>query len=318
MPKEIRKIAKNHLVNPEEITIKVKTSTADTINQSYCLASGMPHKIDVLTRILEVENFEAVLIFVRTKTATVELSEKLQARGHACAALNGDIAQNQRERIVERLKKGELDILVATDVAARGLDVKRASHVINFDIPYDVESYIHRIGRTGRAGKKGDAILFVAPRERRMLRTIETATRQKIAEMKLPHKKEIKQLRIVQFKERISKAITQDELKFFAELIEQYQQETDTPLTTIAAALAQIAEEKAPLFTQIKEVQTLADKPKPGRQGRRKENGSRRAQKPAKFFGKHGKKKSFSKAKPGKASNKSTRAKRSSNTKRSR
>jgi ATP-dependent RNA helicase DeaD len=165
IPQEIRRIAKKYLKDPEEVTIKLRTTTAETINQRYWMVSGL-HKLDALTRILEGETYDGILIFVRTRTATVELSEKLEARGYACAPLNGDIAQNQRERTVQRLKKGELDILVATDVAARGLDVERISHVINYDIPYDTESYVHRIGRTGRAGRSGEAILFVAPREK--------------------------------------------------------------------------------------------------------------------------------------------------------
>ncbi|HED19640.1 MAG TPA: DEAD/DEAH box helicase, partial [Gammaproteobacteria bacterium] len=176
MPKVIRKVAERHLNNPVVIKIDQKTATAETIRQRYWQVSGL-HKLDALTRVLEAENFDAMLVFVRTKTATVELAEKLAARGHACEALNGDIQQKMRERIVERLKKGQIDILVATDVVARGLDVRRISHVINYDIPTDVEAYIHRIGRTGRAGSPGDAILFVSPREKRLLRSIEKTIR---------------------------------------------------------------------------------------------------------------------------------------------
>ena len=176
MPKPIEKIARRHLRNPQEVSIKAKTATAETIRQRYWLVGGM-HKLDALTRILEVEPFDGVLIFVRTKIATTELAEKLEARGHAASAMNGDMPQKQREQMVNKLKAGRLDILIATDVAARGLDVDRISHVINYDIPYDTEAYIHRIGRTGRAGRQGDAILFVAPRERRMLGAIERATR---------------------------------------------------------------------------------------------------------------------------------------------
>ena len=150
MPKEIEKIARRHLQNPQEVSIKAKTATAETIRQRFWLVGGM-HKLDALTRILEVEPFDGVLIFVRTKVATTELAEKLEARGHAAAAMNGDMPQKQREQMVNRLKAGGLDILIATDVAARGLDVNRISHVINYDIPYDTEAYIHRIGRTGRA-----------------------------------------------------------------------------------------------------------------------------------------------------------------------
>jgi len=185
MPKEVHRIANTYLQNPTEVIIKQKAATASLIDQKYWLVSGL-HKLDALTRILEAEEFDGIIIFVRTKTATVELAEKLEARGYAAAALNGDIAQNQRERIVDHLKKGKLDILIATDVVARGLDVDRISHVINYDIPYDNESYVHRIGRTGRAGRSGTAILFVAPRERRLLRSIEATTKKTIPQMELP------------------------------------------------------------------------------------------------------------------------------------
>ena len=177
MPAPIRRIAQKHLRSPVEVTIKSKTSTATNIRQRYWLVSGI-HKLDALTRILEAETFDGMLVFTRTKQSTVELSEKLQARGFAAEPLNGDIPQSQRERTVARFKAGQIDILVATDVAARGLDVERISHVVNYDVPYDTESYVHRIGRTGRAGRSGEAILFIAPRERNMLRVIERATRQ--------------------------------------------------------------------------------------------------------------------------------------------
>lgn len=198
MPQQIRRIANKYLNNPEHVTIKDKTATAETIRQRFWMVKGV-HKLDALTRILEAEQFDGMIVFVRTKTATVELADKLQARGHAAAALNGDIAQNQRERTIAHLKNGKLDILVATDVAARGLDVSRISHVINYDIPYDTEAYVHRIGRTGRAGKEGDAILFVAPRERRLLFAIEKATRKKIDVMQLPSTHEINDRRITRF-----------------------------------------------------------------------------------------------------------------------
>ena len=208
------------LFRSAQITIKVKTATADTIRQRFWLVSGM-HKLDALTRILEAEPFEAMLIFVRTKTATAELSEKLEARGYATAPLSGDIAQKQRERTIENLKNGKLDILVATDVAARGLDVGRISHVLNYDIPYDTESYIRRIGRTGRAGKHGDAILFAAPREKRLLHAIEKATRKKIDMMELPSTELINDKRIAQFKQRITDTLATEELGFYYQLIEQ-------------------------------------------------------------------------------------------------
>ncbi|MES9828978.1 MAG: DEAD/DEAH box helicase [Candidatus Thiodiazotropha sp.] len=240
MPKEIQHIARHHLNNPCEIAIKTRTATADTIRQRYWQVSGL-HKLDALTRILEVETFDAIIIFVRTKTATSELAERLEARGYAAAALNGDMVQKQREQMVERLKRGSLDILVATDVAARGLDVERISHVINYDIPHDTEAYIHRIGRTGRAGRIGDAILFVAPRERRMLKAIERATRQKIASLELPTTEMVNNKRIADFKQRISDTIAAGELEFMQSLLEQFQQEHDVPALEIAAALAKLS-----------------------------------------------------------------------------
>jgi len=247
MPKEIQRIARRHLHDPQEISIKTRTATAATIRQRYWLVSGF-HKLDALTRILEVEPFDAILMFVRTKTATTELAERLEARGYAAAAMNGDMAQKQREQMVERLKKGSLDILVATDVAARGLDVKRISHVINYDIPYDTEAYIHRIGRTGRAGRQGDAILFVAPRERRMLNAIEKATRQKIEQLKLPSTEMVNNKRIAAFKQTISDTLAAGELDFMQSLLEQYQQEHDVPALEIAAALARISIGDKPLL----------------------------------------------------------------------
>jgi ATP-dependent RNA helicase DeaD len=273
MPKEIERIARRHLHDPQEISIKTRTATAATIRQRYWLVSGF-HKLDALTRILEVEPFDAILMFVRTKTATTELAERLEARGYAAAAMNGDMAQKQREQMVERLKKGSLDILVATDVAARGLDVSRISHVINYDIPYDTEAYIHRIGRTGRAGRQGDAILFVAPREQRMLSAIERATRQKIEQLKLPSTEMVNNKRIADFKQTISDTLAAGELDFMQSLVEQYQQEHDVPALEIAAALARISIGDKPLLLK-------PEKEKPARRdtrsrtepGQRKERG---------------------------------------------
>ena len=251
MPQQVRRIATRHLNKPVQVTIKTKTTTVDTIRQRFWPVSGM-HKLDALTRILEAEQFDAMLVFVRTKTSTVELSEKLAARGYDSAALNGDIPQNQRERTIQQLKKGKLDILVATDVAARGLDVERISHVINYDIPYDTEAYVHRIGRTGRAGRKGDAILFVAPRERRMLGAIEKATRQKITIMELPSTELINDKRIAKFQQRITDTLANENLELFTQLIEQYQQEHNVPANEVAAALARLLQGDTPLLLQNK------------------------------------------------------------------
>ena len=251
MPQQIRSIAKRYLKDPEQIIIKVKTTTADTIRQRFWPVSGM-HKLEALTRILEVESFEAMLIFVRTKTATVELSAKLEARGYASNALNGDIKQNQRERTIDYLKSGKLDILVATDVAARGLDVDRISHVVNYDMPHDTEGYVHRIGRTGRAGRKGDAILFVAPREIRMLHSIEKATNQKIEIMELPSTELINDQRIAKFKQSITDTLATEELGIFYQMIEQYQKEHNVTAIEVAAALALLLQGDAPFMLQTK------------------------------------------------------------------
>ena len=251
MPHQIRRIATRYLKDPVEIIIKDKTTTAPTIRQRFWPVSGM-HKLDALTRILEAEPFEAILIFVRTKTATVELSAKLEARGYASTPLNGDIKQNQRERSIESLKSGKLDILVATDVAARGLDVERITHVINYDIPHDTEGYVHRIGRTGRAGRQGDAILFVAPREKSMLHAIERATNQKIEIMELPSTELINDQRMAKFKQRITDTLASEELGLFYQMIEQYQQEHNVPVLEIAAALGLLLQGETPLMLQAK------------------------------------------------------------------
>lgn len=247
MPREVQKIAEAHMRDPEVIAIKVKTTTAETINQRYWMV-GHHHKLDALTRILEAEDFDGVIIFVRTKTATVELVEKLNARGYAASALNGDIAQNLRERTINRLRNGELDILVATDVAARGLDVARISHVINYDIPTDTEPYIHRIGRTGRAGRTGEAILFVTPREKRLLFAIEKATRQKITLMEMPSTEVINDKRIAQFKQRITDTLANENLKLYEEIVEQYLSDHNVPALDIAAALAKMVQGEEPLL----------------------------------------------------------------------
>ncbi len=259
MPSAIRRIAQTYLRDPTEITIKGKTTTAANIRQRYWMVSGT-HKLDALTRILEVEPFDGMLVFTRTKQATAELAERLEARGYAAAALNGDMEQKQRERTVARLKDGQIDIVVATDIAARGLDVERIGHVINYDIPTDPESYIHRIGRTGRAGRSGEAILFIAPRERHLLRAIERATRQSITPMDLPTAEAVNEQRITRFKQRITDAVAAGEGTPFRALIEQYEREHDLPAVDIAAALAFLAQGDKPLWF-AKEKVTAAPSP---------------------------------------------------------
>jgi ATP-dependent RNA helicase DeaD len=247
----IRQISQRHLRSPREITIKGKTGAAASTRQRYWLVSGM-HKLDALTRILEVEPFDAMLVFARTKQSTTELAERLSARGFAAAALHGDIQQAQRERTVAQFKAGAIDILVATDVAARGLDVDRISHVLNFDVPHDTESYVHRIGRTGRAGRKGEAILFIAPRERNMLRIIERATRGSIEPMHLPTVEDVNKRRVDQFKQRLGATLASGAAASYRTLIEEFVQEGEVDIVDVAAALAHLAQGDKPLVLSSK------------------------------------------------------------------
>lgn len=248
MPAQIRRISKKYLHDPEEITVKSKTTTSANTTQRYLVVS-YSQKVDALTRILEVENFEGMIIFVRTKNETETLAERLRARGYSAAAINGDVAQAQRERTVDQLKSGKLDILVATDVAARGLDVERISHVVNFDIPVDTESYVHRIGRTGRAGRSGAAISFVTPRERRLLTAIEKATRQPLTQMQLPSVDDVNVTRLARFDDAITQALAQeDRISRFREIIAHYVEHHDVPETDVAAALAVVAQGDEPLL----------------------------------------------------------------------
>lgn len=294
MPAVIRKVAKNYMNSPTEINIASKTATADTIRQRYW-ATNQNNKLESLTRLLEFEPTDAVLIFVRTKTATVELAEKLEARGHACEALNGDIQQKMRERVIDKLKKGQLDIVVATDVAARGLDVQRISHVINYDVPHDTESYIHRIGRTGRAGKSGEAILFITPRERRMLRQIEKATRKPIEELEMPSIVDINNQRVARFKDSISTEIRLDKSDPYHKVIEEFMNDNGIEPLDVAAALARIIHKNDDLFLpdipmvkpkQSKEKNTdRKGKDRPGRErGDRNERGPKANRNNSKSF----------------------------------
>ena len=259
MPPQIRRIAQTYLKDPVEVSIKATTTTATRIRQRYWMVSGV-HKLDALTRILEAEPFDAMIVFARTKLGTEELADKLAARGLSAAAINGDIEQKQRERIIAQLKDGRIDVLVATDVAARGLDVERISHVLNYDIPYDTESYVHRIGRTGRAGRSGEAILFVTPRERGMLRAIERATRQPIEQMELPSVEAVNQRRVAKFMDRIGSGLQADDLGQYRELVERYEREHDVPAIEIAAALARQLQGDTPLF-----LEAPRERPKPAR-----------------------------------------------------
>jgi ATP-dependent RNA helicase DeaD len=249
MPSAIKRIAKTYLRDPSEVTVAAKTGTADNIRQRFWMVSGM-HKLEALTRILEAEPFDGMIIFARTKLGTEELATKLQARGFAATAINGDMQQVQRERTIAQLKDGKIDILVATDVAARGLDVERISHVINYDVPSDPESYTHRIGRTGRAGRSGEAILFITPREQGLLKAIERATRQPVAPLTLPTVKTINDFRIAKFKDQISDVLAEGGLEVFRSLIEEYETEKNVPAIEIAAALAKLARGDVPLLLE--------------------------------------------------------------------
>ncbi|KQS09005.1 cold-shock protein [Curtobacterium sp. Leaf183] len=248
MPAQIRRISKQYLNDPAEITVKAKTTTSANTSQRYLIVS-YAQKVDALTRILEVEDFEGLIIFVRTKSETETLAEKLRARGYAAAAISGDVAQAQRERTVNQLKSGKLDILVATDVAARGLDVDRITHVVNFDIPVDTESYVHRIGRTGRAGRSGAAISFVTPRERRLLIAIEKATRQPLTEMTLPSVEDVNVTRLTRFDDAITAALeSRGRIDAFRDIIAHYVEHHDVPEQDVAAALAVVAQGDTPLL----------------------------------------------------------------------
>jgi ATP-dependent RNA helicase DeaD len=253
IPAQIRRLSAKYLNDPVEVTVKGKTSTAPNIAQRYLLVS-YPQKVDALTRILEVENFEGMIVFVRTKHETETLAEKLRARGFSATAINGDVAQNIRERTVNQLRNAELDILVATDVAARGLDVERISHVVNYDIPTDTESYVHRIGRTGRAGRSGDAISFVTPRERYLLKHIEKATRTTLVPMSLPSVEDVNSTRLARFDDQITQALeARSRIEAFRDIVAHYVQEYDVPEVDVAAALAVVAQGDEPLLLDPKQ-----------------------------------------------------------------
>jgi ATP-dependent RNA helicase DeaD len=273
MPPQIRKLANTYLNKPEEITINSKTETTKTIHQQYWIVQDV-HKLDGLTRILESIKYDAVLVFVKTKNQTTELAERLKDRGFIAVALNGDIAQKQREQTISQLKRGQINILIATDVAARGLDIDRIDYVINYDAPYDAETYIHRIGRTGRAGNKGTAILFVSPRERRTLEQIEHHTRQKIERFELPTSKKINERRIQDLFSNLDKA-SESSLKNetlhskYKEVLTRYANEKGIELSEVSSLLAQLLFDEKPLFlkekVESKEPSIEFDQYSPGR-----------------------------------------------------
>ncbi|AQQ14986.1 ATP-dependent RNA helicase DeaD [Corynebacterium glaucum] len=266
MPNAIRRISRDYLNDPVEVTVKSETRTNTNITQRY-LYTAHRNKLDAITRILEVTDFEAMIVFVRTKHETEEVAEQLRDRGFSAAAINGDIPQAQRERTVDQLRDGRLDILVATDVAARGLDVERISHVLNYDIPNDTESYVHRIGRTGRAGRTGEAILFVTPRERRMLRSIERVTNAKIEEMDLPTVDEVNEARKGKFMDSITGSLEASQLDVFKQMVRDYSAANNVAMDDIAAALAIQAQSGDEFF--------MKEPPKDKRDRRDRERGGR-------------------------------------------
>ncbi len=275
MPAPIRRLSKKYLTDPVEITVENKTTTSANTTQRYLMVS-YPQKVDALTRILEVENFEGMIVFVRTKNETETLAEKLRARGFSAQAINGDVPQVQRERTVNQLRQAKLDILVATDVAARGLDVERISHVVNYDIPTDTESYVHRIGRTGRAGRSGDAISFVTPRERYLLKHIEKATRQPLSQMQLPTVEDVNVTRLARFDDQISEALGSEQVGFFRDVVSHYIREHDVPEVDVAAALAVVLQGDRPLLLEPEPQRVRRERPERGDRPDRGERGPRR------------------------------------------
>jgi ATP-dependent RNA helicase DeaD len=252
MPREVRRIAERHLRDPAGVEIEHKTMTVPTVEQRYVNVSE-GQKPDALTRLLEAEAGagEAALIFARTKVGAAELTEKLQARGYAAEAMHGDMSQAQREAVVRRMRGGQVEIVVATDVAARGLDVERIGLVINYDMPNDVESYVHRIGRTGRAGRAGRAVLFVTPRQQRMKREVEGYTGQRIEPMRVPTQADVAARRVALFQERVLKALESEELDLYLSLVEELAEESGRDMAEIAAAAAHLAGGERPLEVAV-------------------------------------------------------------------
>jgi ATP-dependent RNA helicase DeaD len=282
MPPTIRRVAEKYLGDAERVNIEAKTKTVERIDQQYVTVKSH-QKMDALTRVMEVEDFDGVIIFVRTKSSTVDIAERLEARGFSSAALNGDLSQALRERTINRLKKGQVDVVVATDVAARGLDVERISHVINFDIPYDNESYVHRIGRTGRAGREGKAILFITPKETRLLRSIEKSTRQSITPLTMPTNAQVSDQRIQQFTNQLMNTLETPRLDKFRDLITRFAAENELDMADIAAALTYENQKERPLFPKLDNIVAPRDQNRERNRGdksERRENRSKRDDRP--------------------------------------
>lgn len=244
VPSSIRNVADSYLKQAKFIQIKPSETSVKNIQQFFTVATK-DYKLETLTRFLEVEDFTAAIIFTRTKVTSTELAERLEARGYSVAAINGDMAQNLREKVIQRLKQGSLDIIVATEVAARGLDIDRISYVISYDMPSDVDSYIHRIGRTGRAGRTGKALVFVTPREFRLLKEIERVTKQTIKEIKPPSVLQIKEQRFKKFTGEISRVMLQEDINHYRDFIKNVVATSDWSTLDVAAAMAFMAQSKA-------------------------------------------------------------------------
>jgi len=275
MPPQIKRISKKYLNDPVDVKIEAKTSTADNIEQVYLVVPNHA-KFEALARVLETESYDGILIFTRTRVATMELAEKMAARGFNVAALNGDMSQQSRERTIKRLKTGNVDIVVATDVAARGLDVERISMVINYDIPGDSEAYIHRIGRTGRVGRYGKAILFANPREKRLLLSIERATRQPLKRMEMPSHDTVTRKRIEKFRDSLVALVEeQDSMEFFQDLSFELMEEMDIDMLQLAAGALCMAQKERPLQAEDSRALNIShfDEPRQGRQGRQDRGG---------------------------------------------
>ncbi|MEO4048964.1 DEAD/DEAH box helicase [Pseudomonas sp. CAU 1711] len=284
LPHSIREIAEKHLREPKHVKIAAKTQTVSRIEQAHLMIHA-DQKINAVTRLLEVEDFDALIAFVRTKQATLDLAAALEAKGYKAAALNGDIAQNQRERVIESLKDGRLDIVVATDVAARGIDVPRITHVLNVDMPYDPESYVHRIGRTGRAGRDGRALLLVTPRERRMLQVIERVTGQKVGEVKLPTPQQVLDARIKKLTASLAPLTAEAEASH-GELLDRLVGDIGCSPRALATALLKLATKGQALdLASVEREQPLVPTAGPARErrerdGERPERGERSERRP--------------------------------------
>jgi ATP-dependent RNA helicase DeaD len=250
MPYRIRQIAESYLNNPASVEIRAETATVKAIEQRFIYASAA-QKSDTLLRVLAAEDYQGVIVFVRTKSSTEEVASRLQQQGHRATAIHGDITQALREKIIAQFRQGTIDVLVATDVAARGLDVERVTHVINYDVPHDCETYVHRIGRTGRAGRSGVTILFVTPKESRILNSIERHTRQKIEKVQVPNDQMIQAVKQKRFMSNVSARLQHEHLPAYQRLIEDFLKENQSTAVEIAAALALLLNQDKPWRCQL-------------------------------------------------------------------